>query len=452
MTGQAPKFALRLAFLASFAVYLLPVASVHVTAILGVALVVALSELASGPPGLGTALSMGTAVLLQALAGALVYWVLRRPAWPRLVGLAAAVPLFLIAVQFAYLWAIPVLVLVERDRAPEVGQLEVACTLPGFRVAQVRAGIGLGLERAAEAWVVRQDDRRVGVLTMPGCRVALAEGVSAGSSLPQVAPGGNILYQTYDKDRAAAAHWYQSRDRGPPLRLETPPGITYWSPVLSEDGTTIAWRERPPANQQDAGRHLRLHHLPSGAERTVALDPGREELLAFDQAGGVFVLHRYPNQVRAVDRAGTPLWGPITPPGTHNAGRGFRRLKDGWVAWDDYREDGRSRVVWSRPAGTGTHEVPLGRGITSLAVDPSGRLIAVSVTRSVSVGQIDDALFVLRTSDGSEVYRRRLPSYARAEIAFLGPSFLAVTRSYSGASRIEVLRLPEPSAAPGLGS
>ncbi len=57
-----------------------------------------------------------------------------------------------------------------------------------------------------------------------------------------------------------------------------------------------------------------------------------------------------------------------------------------------------------------------------------------------------DAVYVLRASDGKEVFRLFLPAYAR-QPAFLGPRHLAVTQLADGRASVEVLRVPERLAA-----
>src|SRR5215813_3259405 len=87
----------------------------------------------------------------------------------------------------------------------------------------------------------------------------------------------------------------------------------------------------------------------------------------------------------------------------------LRRFGDGWVAWDAYRDEGRYQIAWSLPSGKGAHHVLKGRSINSAAVSPAGDLIAISVATSLNIGNIQDSIYVLRASDGKEVFRRYLP-------------------------------------------
>ena len=74
----------------------------------------------------------------------------------------------------------------------------------------------------------------------------------------------------------------------------------------------------------------------------------------------------------------------------------FRRLGDGWVGWDAYRDEGPYQVSWSLPAGKGNHHVLKGRLINSVAVSPAGDLIAISVGTALNIGNIQDSIYVLR--------------------------------------------------------
>ena len=88
------------------------------------------------------------------------------------------------------------------------------------------------------------------------------------------------------------------------------------------------------------------------------------------------------------------------------------------MGWDAYRDDDPYRVAWWFPAGKGNHHVLKGRSINSVAVSPSGDLIAISVATALNIGDIQDAVYILRASDGKEVFRRYLPRYTRTRVLF----------------------------------
>jgi hypothetical protein len=382
-------------------VYAVPILGVHGDGWLGLALMGAFYE-GWGP---WLVLAIGVALLLQLGAGVVLFWVLRRPNWARLLGFVASVPILLFAVQAAYLWLIPLLLLVEPDRAPEVGEAEVACAVDHAWLAPVRSGTRLNLERTAEAWVAFTDDRRLGLLTMPGCQVTDVPDTQVGSAYALVAPGGHIVFR-------------------PDSRSGVQSGFLHMRPGM--DGPMVLMPDQPP-----------------NAQLT---------LLSFRDDASEYAVYRYRNELVVFDGEGRAVGEPTRPEGTQGFRHDIRRLEGGWVAWDGYRDDReRARIVWSLADGEGVHEVPRGRSISSVAVDPAGRFIAVSTTRSVGVGNIEDAVFVFRVSDGVETYRRRRPAYSRTQLAFLGSGDLALSPGFSDRGGIDVVRLgvTDPSAGPG---
>jgi hypothetical protein len=99
-------------------------------------------------------------------------------------------------------------------------------------------------------------------------------------------------------------------------------------------------------------------------------------------------------------------------------------------------------VAWETAHGQGRHRIPRGRSPVAVAVDPEGRHVALSVSGVYSIGAVPDAVTVLRTADGAEIFRRYLPRYARAGVAFPGAGFFAYTELEAGRSRLVVLRVP----------
>jgi hypothetical protein len=445
------RSALWLAGLGSIGVYAAPILGVHGDGWLGKALLGAFYE----GWALWLVLALGVGLLLQLGAGVVLFWVLRRPSWASFLGLVASVPLFLFTVQAAYLWLIPLLLLVEPDWAPEVGEAEVVCTVEDAWLAPIRSGTRLHLERAAEAWVAFADDRRFGVLTMPDCHVSSLPGTEAGMAYSSVAPGGHIVYQpgTGSGDESSLLLMRPGLER--PVELPPPLDVEHWLPVLSDGGEAVGWIRRHET--ADGGSEWRMHirDLTTEAERSVVLEqpPNAQlTLLSFRDDGSEYVFYRYRNELVVLDVEGRAVDEPVRPDGTQGFSHDIRRVEGGWVAWDSYRDDReRARIVWSLPDGAGVHEVPKGRSITSVAVDPTGHLIAVSTTRGVGVGKIDDAVFVFRASDGVETYRRRRPAYSRTQLAFLGSDALALSPGFSAGGGVDVVRLHAtgPFARPG---
>jgi hypothetical protein len=116
----------------------------------------------------------------------------------------------------------------------------------------------------------------------------------------------------------------------------------------------------------------------------------------------------------------------------------YLRVGDGWVAWDGYRENGPYQIGWSLSNGSGTHRTNAGRSVTAAAVDPTGSYIAVSETTTLSIGSARDVVSVLRTDDGTVVFRRYLPRYARSQVVFFDGGFFG----YSAFDGTRIVKIP----------
>ena len=117
----------------------------------------------------------------------------------------------------------------------------------------------------------------------------------------------------------------------------------------------------------------------------------------------------------------------------------YLRLGQGWVAWDAYREDGPYQIGWSLSGGSGRHRTNTGRSVTSAAVDPTGRLIAISETTTLSIGHARDVVYVLRTDTGADVFRTYLPRYTRSQVVFFEGGLFG----YSNLEGTRILKVAE---------
>ncbi len=441
------------ALLASFAVYLTPLLQVHGGTLLGVLLGAELAGEGRANEPLWRAVDLGLGLALQLAAFGLFYWTFGPRAWWRWVPLAAAMPTTVLFVNLAYQIVIPTQFLIEPDTAAEHGDWPVACTVEDTGLAAVETGVTDHMAKAAATWV-RRDGSGVSfsVLTMPGCQVAeggpsFADwrgGIVFGTS------NGRALLSRNEPGGAETSFWLHRPGADRPRRLAMPELGHYWAPVLSADGAALAWLEtRRDAARRVIENRLWTRDLATGKELARTLDlplRGRYRVVSLDRGADVFIVTRNSDTIFAVGPDGLPRWGPLAPPGFGLAAHNFRLVGTGWVVWDGYRDQGRYRVAWSLAAGEGMREIPKGRAITAVAVDPSGRLIAVSVSRHLNIGQVRDAVYVFRASDGTEVLRRYLPSYARTQLAFLGDDHLAMTEIADGAARIVVLAVPAAAA------
>jgi len=430
------------AFLLSFAVYLIPLFHVH-AGLVPLGLIFA----GVGEPSALSFAAIAAALLLQGLAFGLFHWMLRGVRWHKVIVLIVAVPVFAVTANWGFLYAIPYLVLVERDSKTAHGTLEKVCSVADTTVAQVHSGVDLSLVQAGEVWVIVEPERKRARLTMPDCRVAAVAAPRVGSTMDHVARGGFLLYR---EDTGGLA--YVAPDLARPLRLSAPPHPSYWNPVLSDDGATLVWLDRAPAQRGLRPYRLRLRHLPDGREATVPLDlPPREQFEVIGAASGTgpFTLAQFRNRILSIDSDGKIVGGPVSPPDVYDARWGFRWIEDGWIAWDGYREEGRSRIVWALPKGQGAVPVPRGRGIDSVSIAADGSVIAVSVSSNLNLGSTKSAAFLVRTADGQEIFRRYRPTYTRTRLAFLGSEYLAMSRSEGGRSFVDVYRIPKPAGAKG---
>ena len=448
VTGRAVLKAL----IASFSVYLLPIFTVHIFYLWGWALGAEFFAGKSGREPLWLAADAALAFGLQGLAFALFLWIFSGRAW-RWLSLVMAVPAFEVAVTWAYLFAIPGVFLIETETATESGDWPSACRIEDATLLQLRTPAYPDLARAREAWI--------GSATAPGswrllkgtdCRLeeTAHRWPTKRGSLAAVAAGGAAIFTEYGGDPPVARYWHLDPVSGAATELTPPEGVKFWKLTLSRDGQAVGWIESDRSGQ-NWERRLKTREVATGRERTVVLsdlDLGQPEILALDGFEGGVMVSIYPSQVLAFDGAGVRAWRPIDTGEIKHVGRYFLRIGDGWIAWEIYRDEGRPRVLWDLPQGSGRHEVPKGSGITDVAVSPDGALIAISTSTSLNIGDVRDSLFVLSTRDGAEVYRRFFRKYTRTRMAFLGPRHLAVTRVDldQGGGWIEVLQIPDAVA------
>lgn len=442
------------ALIASFSVYLLPLVTVHVVLVWGWAVWAEFVEDRGGREAPWLAADAALALGIQAAAFGVFFWIFSGRGW-RWLALAAAVPAFAAFLNTAYLWVLPQYFLIEAETAPETGDWTLACRVEDATLLPVRQPATPDLARRGEAWVLSPAAsatwRR---LTGPDCALEAPAYAppAVGGSLVAVAAGGAALYAASGGDPPGTRYWHLDPESGAATPLDPPPDARTWLPALARDGRAVGWLERDRVDGATRYR-LRTREVATGRERAVLLD-GLDgigpRILALDGFEGAAILAQYPAEVLTFDAAGARVGEAIRPEGIEHIGDGFVRLEGGWVAWETYREKGRVRLVWDLPAGAGRREIPLGSGITDLAVSPGGALVAVSTTSNLNIGDTEDSVFVLRTRDGGEVFRRYHRKYTRTQLAFLGARHLAMTRfdRATGEAWVEVLEVPQDAAAP----
>lgn len=438
LTRSAVFFA---AFLLSFAIYKIPLFQLEAGWLpLGKTLL-AVREITA--PSLAWFLS---ALVLQAIAFITAFFFLRTFSWKKGMLLVASTPIFILVANVILLWLIPIYFLVERDMASEVGNLEKVCSIPDASIAQVNSGANLSLVHAGEALLVTRAGRNRTLLKMPACQLIALDGQFDGSNIDAVAPGGHILHRQMN-----GAIAYLNPDLNEIERQPQPDGDSYWKPIITDDGRALAWLDRVQSEGIRGANRIHLRNLATGEERLlqVALSGlDQVELLGARSIDGPFTIAKFRNAIFEFDREGEVLRGPVSPEGIYDARWGFVWLNGGWIAWDGYREDGRSRIVWNIPNGRGERSIPRGRSIDALTVAADGDLIAVSVSSNLRVGGIQSAVFAFRTGTGQEIYRRQYPGRQRSGVAFLGDEYLAVDERQANQWSVGVYRIPKPDENP----
>lgn len=420
----------------SFGLYLAPLVGPHAVWLLGEQVLREISGRSAQRSLAWAATDVAVALACQAVLAAFLYRAIVRPRVATLLPLLVLAPVGFLLLEWAYMLAIPTLFLIEADESPERRAWTAQCFLPDVALATVRTAPDLPLERAGRAWLTTSDGRAYAVLEDCARRlpVALAQGTTL-STVPFVLPSGAALLATWNVRTGMTSWWSVAAPAAEMRPLRRPPSDpNRVAPVLSADGRWTAWIEYVPGETETPLREqVVLREIDGDGERLVPLpDPGRASvvLAAADPERESVTLfeHEYATRrssvvVRGFD--GAPRGEPTRLDGADPQSSTFLLAGDGYVAWDAYREQGRYRVAWSLAGGRGAHEVPRGRGITAVDVDPDGRYVAISTTTSLNIGRIRDSVVVLRARDGSEAYRVSLPTYARSRVAFLGGSRFA---------------------------
>jgi hypothetical protein len=361
---------------------------------------------------------------------------------------ATCAPVFLAAANWTYLRALPFGLLTEQATTRDLGDWKTVCTVPDTEVAEVRSPPDTSLARAGQAWL-RTNEEYV-VLTMPGCHTDSIRKPDADMQvdLNFVSPAGVYLMRGWD-NKTRETHWWVGNGSLRPLSRLPADSIIFGMPVLSNDGQWVAWMELIP------GTKLRRAVVQSlDDERTHLVDIPDQRLLQWTLLGAdaerkelTFYDYDYTTQRSSLTTLGLDSMqqgDSIVVQGVDAQFTTILRVGSGWVAWDAAREPGeRYRVAWSLPNGRGTHKALRGRSLTAVKVDPNGAYVAISETGSLRDNVVPDAVYVLRASDGKEVWHRNLPRYARSSLAFLGEKFFAYTDAGGAHSTVRVLKIPD---------
>jgi hypothetical protein len=317
--------------------------------------------------------------------------------------------------------------------------------LPDAWLMPTPAGITRGLDRRGEALVSLGNATRYGIQRIADCSIEpiALPGTPVAPNVRQVTADGSVLYEVFARQNTPHSLWLLRRGTAKPVQVAVPAGVEErdFFPVVSNDAGWLAWTRRLP----DRTMTVELMPVEGGERRALThrlFQMATLTLVELDGESRTLTINRDLNTFAAIDYDGAVLWGPATP-GVEAQSDTFRYLDGQWLAWDAYVEGRAKRAAWSTRAGSGIYTVPLGRGVTSAALSASGRYVAFSTTTELNIGSIQDTVIVRRTSDGREVFRRTLPSYARSHVAFLGEHHFAYTGIAGSTATTRVLRLPD---------
>ena len=372
------------AALLSFLVYLIPIIGPHAMFIAGgLPLIHATRD---------TRWAAADIVSLLVLQAAL-YFLLRKRLWYGLI----AVPVFIYAANVWFGALLPAYFLIERDAKPIIGNQTAVCSVNDYWIEPVRSGASLQLERAGVAWVSREQAPRFGLLDA-SCNIKPIEGPKnfPKEVIGAVRPDGHVLIRP--------------GNAGPPYKLLA--------------GDSEIWLEKTTAHVDDEAFDLQL---PMPAAWTLLSYEAGEFLLARNEREVWTARKNEPARLFAKLDFGL-------------ATMSFRRAGDGYVYWEGYTEEPRAKLAWKLADGSGRIEIPKGRSINSVSVNPQGSLIAVSVSSALNIGGRLDAVFVIDAATGQEFWRRTADVW-RAEIAFVSNTRLAVTID----RRVDVFELHQGS-------
>jgi len=439
-----------LAFAGSFAVYFIPLVGPHAIPLVFEALWQQFRDLKYPAWAVG---DLAVALALQAVTFALGLWFWQRRS-------AAAFALFtiwglvaIVLVQYSFLLWLPARFLIEAETSAETGSWAEACRAPDAWMMSLRTPRRLPHDGWSEVWVSDSHNHQ-SVLRMPGCertpaplpepQVQPGGHVDYMIGITQVVPGGLALVQRQETSTGKVTWHLLNTRTGTLSPLPSPPADKFIAPYLSDNGSHTAWILDVPGSGPPVLDVLHLLPVVAGGDEArldlAPFGPASYETVGVDDRTGEILLWlSLPGKLLATSLDGKERPAPSIPAGVRPQSHTIVLTEHGVLAWDAYKEDDNYALAWSMDKGSGSHRIPRGSSISAAAVDPSGRYVAVSTSTTLNIGDVRDTVFVLRTSDGTEVFRRFLPTYSRTNVAFIGRDYFA----YSDINSTHVLRITE---------
>ena len=438
------------AFVSSFGIYFIPLVGPHGVWLVGESL---LASARRDPTPPWMAVYVAVALTSQIAAGLAIYWSLGG-GWPRKIIWLGIVPLT-IALNVAYLSALPAFFLIEADTAPEVSSWAEHCFVRGVSLRPIRSAAVETGQGARTWWVARSPDGRDALLRVPEClttdAVLPAAGKSAEgyldffTSVQFACSDGAAVVEQADRRTSQRTWWILPDPTAPLQRLGESSATFAYPPILSRRGDAAAYVTTVVGSGPPVLNHVVVRKVAAGAppsETDIDLapfGPATYVLLAVDTEAREVLLWRNDRPfIVSFDGQTRPV--SFEPGDIRAQSSTYIRVGDGWVAWDAYKDDGPYQIGWSLGGRSGRHLTNRGRAVTSAAVDATGAYIAISETTTLSIGKASDVVYVLRTDNGTDVFRRFLPRYSRSEVVFFDGGFFG----YSDLEGTHILKIASP--------
>ena len=436
------------ALLGSFGVYLIPLVGPHAVWVLGQSLV---ASVRGDRSVAWMAVEVAVALTSQIAAGLALYWSLGG-SWARKIIWLGIIPLT-IALNAAYLSVIPAFFLIEADSASEMNTWVEHCFVRAVALRPVRSSAVQAGQGARAWWAARSPDGRDTLLRVPEClptdAVLPVPGKSPEghldffTSLQFASPDGVAIVEQMDR-RSTRRTWWTLTDPAAPLRrLAESSDTVQTPPIISRSGDAVAYVATVPGSGPPVLSRVLVRKATPGSvvvETDIdlaPLGPASYVLLDVDAEAREVLLWRNERPlIVSFDGQTRPV--SFEPDDIQAQSSTYILFGDGWVAWDAYKEDGPYQIAWSLGGRSGRHRTNAGRSVTSAAVDPTGSYIAISETTTLSIGNARDVVYVLRTQDGADAFRRYLPRYARSPVVFFDGGFLG----YSDLEGTHILKIP----------
>ena len=436
------------ALLGSFGVYVIPLIGPHAVWFLGESLV---ASVRGDRSVAWMAADVAVALTAQIAAGLALYWSLGG-SWARKIIWLGIIPLTM-ALNVAYLSVIPAFFLIETDSAREMNTWAEHCFVRAVALRPVRSSAVQAGQGARAWWAARSPDGRDTLLRVPECLTTDAVLPVAGKSpeghldffisLQFASPDGVAIVEQMDR-RSTRRTWWTLTDPAATLRRLAESSDAYQTPpIISRSGDAVAYLTTVPGSGPPVLSQVLVRKATPGlvvVETDIdlaPLGPASYVLLDVDAEAREVLLWRNERPlIVSFDGQTRPV--SFEPDDIHAQSSTYFLMGDGWVAWDAYKEDGPYQIGWSLGGRSGRHRTNAGRSVTSAVVDPTGSYIAISETTTLSIGNARDVVYVLRTKDGADVFRRYLPRYSRSHVVFFDGGFLG----YSDLEGTHILKTP----------